>query len=370
MGGTLIKTLCRSQSFPLFGIPCGLTNGLGFEKGIKYPLYPAKALKIGLPKTIHKTLHWRMQAILEGMQLPEEGVMVLPEGMATSIGGNLSSEGKLITTYLQPIDGKAPNQHDLFRLSTKRFFPRIFHADFPVVTLTAGWQGAFYHWVHEVLPRLHLVEKSDKCFARIYVESALPFQRESLELLGIKEEQIINAKDIHAVRTPQLIIPSIPEIPRDWSCHFLREKILPKISQRPALKLYISRNDASKRRILNEEEIMPLLKTYGFEKVVLSEHSFKEQVELFSAANVIVGPHGAGFSHLVFCKKAAAVLEIFSPAYFHPCYWHISDRIGLYYHYLFGEGEHQANSSQDPDILVDPAKLEASLKLMTQCTLS
>ena len=102
-------------------------------------------------------------------------------------------------------------------------------------------------------------------------------------------------------------------------------------------------------------------------KVELSHLSFKEQAEHFLAADVVVGPHGAGFSHLVFCKPQTPVLEIFSPAYVNDCYWHVCDRIGLPYYYLFGEGERYPDGVQphlDPDIHVDLAKLEASLRLV------
>ena len=145
------------------------------------------------PQTVEENLYWRFQAILNGMDLPEEGILELREGTATAKGGNLSLQGRLVTTFLQRIDGKLPHQHDLFKFSTKRFFPKIYRADQPVVSLTAGWQGAFYHWVFEVLPRLHLVEKGGYAPKKIYVESARGFQKQSLELMGITSEQIINA---------------------------------------------------------------------------------------------------------------------------------------------------------------------------------
>lgn len=362
---------CGARSYPIFGIPCGLTSGIGPNEGIKDSLYPASSLEMCFPKTIDDTFYWRFQAFLNGMKIPEEGVLTLREAIATSKGGNLTSKGELVVTFLQPIDGKPPYQNDLFRFSTKRFFPRIFRADHPVVTLATGWQGAFYHWVFEVLPRLHLAEKAGYLISggktKVYVEVACPFQKESLELLGITPDQMVNAHEYAAVRTPQLIVPSISETPTVWACHFLREKFFPKLSRRPPLRLYVSRSDASRRRILNEDEVVALLKKYGFEKVELSSRSFKDQAELFHAAEAVVGPHGAGLSHLVFCQPNTPVLEIFSPAYFNPCYWHVCNRVGLAYHYLCGEGEHYPDFVEthlDPDIRVDLTKLEASLKMM------
>ena len=358
---------CRTASFPIFGVPCGLTYGLGIREGTKQVVYPPQGLFLQPPRTIEDNLHWVIKSLLKGTYLQEEGILILDHGMATSKGGNLSYQGKLVKTYLQPIDGKLPHQNDLFRFSTKRFFPKIFHAKQPIVTLAAGWQGAFYHWVFEVLPRLHLAEKAGYHSLPLYVECATRFQKESLELFEISPSQIINAHAYEAVKAPKIIAPSIPLTPAVWSCNFLREKILPKLVKKQPLRLYVSRSDARRRRIINEEATYHLLRTYGFEKVKLSTLSFKEQAEYFYAAEAIVAPHGAGLSHLVFCEPNTLVLEIFSPDYYHSCYWHVSDRVGLKYHCLFGEGERPPDfvmTSLDPDIVVDLGKLEKSLKLM------
>lgn len=363
----LAAKACPSYAFQLFGIPSGVGSGIESGEGIKRLFYPPLSLSMRSPKTVDGSLYWKFHAILQGMEIPAEGLLELNEGIATAKGGNLAADGKLVTTFLQAIDGKPPHQHDLFKFSTKRFFPKIYQAKSPIVTLAAGWQGAFYHWVFEVLPRLHLVERGGHGEKKIFVEATTRFQKESLALLGLGPERIINAGDYAAVRAPQLIIPSIPETPTEWGCRFLREAFLPKIEKRPKFRLYVSRNDAGRRRIVNEEAAFALLKKYGFQKAELSALSFKEQIELFASAEVVAGPHGAGFSHLVFCDPGTPVLEIFSPAYINPCYWHVSERVGLPYYYLLGEGERYPDYFEtrlDPDIEVDLAKLEASLKLM------
>lgn len=363
-GALLAAKTCGANSYSLFGIPSGLET---HETGSKKLLYPHLPLTMNPPATIEKKLYWRFQAILSGMEIPEVGILELKEGIATAKGGNLSAKGKLVMTFLQPIDGKAPEQNDLFKFSTKRFFPKIFRSEQPVITLAAGWQGAFYHWVFEVLPRLHLVEKAGYSTEKVFVEAHFAFQKQSLELLGIGQEQIINASEYEAVKAPKLIVPAISETPTVWACQYLRKTFLPKVSKLPRFRLYVSRNDASRRRVINEEPLLKLLKKFDFQKVELSHLSFKEQIELFQAADAVVGPHGAGFSHLAFCDPGTPVLEFFSPAYVNCCYWHVCDRLGLPYHYLFGEGERYpdfVNTHLDPDIELAIDKVEASLKLM------
>ncbi len=357
------KTLGK-QSFPLLGVPSGLTEGT--REGSLHFLYQAATLPLQPPKTIDPEIFWTY--LERGTYIAPQGILRLPKAIATESGGNLSHQGKLVTTFLYTVDGKLPQQHDLHRFSSKNFFPTLFKSDEPVATLTAGWQRAFYHWVYEILPRFHLLEKAGVKPKKFYIDTTLPFQRESLALMGIDPSQIISAETYRGVKAAELIVPSTPLLPTDWGCRYLRETFLPRLSPKKPLRLYVSRSDATRRRILNEEEVFGLLeKRFGFVRAQLSPLNFKEQAELFQAAQVVVGPHGAGFSHLVFCQPGTPFLEIFSPAYFNPCYWQLSERVGLSYHYLFGEGERYPPGARfhlDPDITVDLKKLEASIALM------
>jgi len=50
------------------------------------------------------------------------------------------------------------------------------------------------------------------------------------------------------------------------------------------------------RRIINEHEVIEALATFGFVAYALEEMSFSEQVRLFSQAEMVVAPHGAGLT--------------------------------------------------------------------------
>lgn len=359
----LAGMILRRHSYPLFGVPSGLKQDSFIPKELYYP----SEIDLRPPKTVDKVLFWRFREALERKGSSEGGgLFTLLNATATSLGGNLTHSGKLVTTYLKPVDGKPAHRHDLFRFSTKRFFPRIYRSDKPVITLAAGWQDAFYHWMYEVLPRMHLVEKAGYPLKNVYVAAQSKFQKESLALLGLQDD-VIDAKTYDAITTPNLIIPSTPASPSPWGCRFLRESFLPKIDSLSQRRLYVSRRDADKRRVVNEEEIYQLLQKYNFERVDLSNLSFKKQIELFHAAEIVVGPHGAGFSHLVFCKPGTPFLEFFHPGYVNTCYWHLCNMIGHPYHYLFGEAERfpdYFDPNIDPDITLDLKKLEAIIKFM------
>lgn len=356
----VLRFLCcvvaQRKSYALFGLPLGLTDidflkkEVGFIDTSSHPV----------PQTLESCVEQRLTCSDEVREVP--GYYRLIEGMATDMGGQLTKETKLITTYLQSIDRKTPSQHDLFRFSTSRFSPRIYKSDQPIVTLCTGWQGAFYHWVYEVLPRLAIYKKAQIPLDRIFVEWHTSFQKESLALLGIDPEKIINSREYQAVSAPEILASSIPVTPTSWSYQFLVSSFTPHLKKESHLpkKLYLSRGDAGKRRVLNEKELMALLEGYGFTSVVMTKYSFKEQMNFFHNAEVIVAPHGAGLSHLAFAAPGTKVLEFFAPAYVINCYWLLANVAGLEYHYLLSEERPDPNPI-DPDLFLDLGKVKKSL---------
>ncbi|MFN0065534.1 MAG: glycosyltransferase family 61 protein, partial [Chlamydiales bacterium] len=354
------RYLLRAKSYSIVGVPRGLIS----SDELVETFIEAEKCELVVPKSAEATPYWRFERA-KTLSSPAYGILRLSGGTATHLGGNLHETGRLITTFLQPVDGKPFHRHDLFRFSTSRFFPKVLEIDEPVVSLTAGWQDAFYHWIYEVLPRFAILEKAGIAGGlKIYIDQGKRFQRESLNMLGIDTKQIIDASQFQGVRAKELIIPSIPIAPVQWVCEFLRDRLGRDLPQKAPLRLYISRADAEKRRVRNELELDPILEKHGFQKVEMSRLPFREQAACFASAEIVVGPHGAAFAHLAFCRPGTPILEIFDPAYTHLCYWQIANGATLRYHFLFGEGERYPDGFDphiDPDIEVDPKKFEEAI---------
>lgn len=355
---TLFCIIAGSRSYALFGLPQALTDA----EALKRELPLVDTTHHSLPLTIEGVVDKRFSIPMD-KEIP--GYYSLPEGIATDMGGQLTLEKKLITTYLQSIDGKSPEEHDLFRFSISRFSPHIYKSDKPIITLSTGWQNAFYHWMYEVLPRLAIYKKAKIEKGKFFVASHTAFQRESLELLGLGAEEIINAHEYQAVSAPEVIASSIPARATSWSCQFLYDSFKPHLKKEDHLpkRLYLSRGDAGKRRVLNEKELFPLLEREGFRVVVMTEYSFKEQMNFFYNAEVIVAPHGAGLSHLAFAEAGTKLLEFFAPAYVVPCYWQLANVRGIEYHYLFSEEREDPNPI-DPDLFLDVGKVKKALSAL------
>ena len=75
-------------------------------------------------------------------------------------------------------------------------------------------------------------------------------------------------------------------------------------------KLYISRQNSHYRRILNESDVIELFKQHNFQIINPSNYEIKEQINLFSKADIVVSPTGSNLANIVFCKKGTKIYEI------------------------------------------------------------
>jgi capsular polysaccharide biosynthesis protein len=121
-------------------------------------------------------------------------------------------------------------------------------------------------------------------------------------------------------------------------------------------RIYISRAKAGKRRVLNEDALVSCLEKYGFRRVFLEELSFRQSVELFHKAEIVVGPHGAGLGTMFFSGDISLVVLYATQA--PPNYFH-SLAVGLRQRHHFVR-HHEAR--EDDNFTADLPALEAVLQ--------
>jgi hypothetical protein len=134
--------------------------------------------------------------------------------------------------------------------------------------------------------------------------------------------------------------------------------------------VYISRARADVRRLMNEDEVLKLLRSRGFRPYFLEDLPFAEQVRLFHDAEMVVAPHGAGLSNLIFAGRVP-VLEFLGRSVT-PIYFFLALAQGQDYHYLYPRelgawerpprpSDHRRYALARADISVDLAALRAAL---------
>ncbi len=180
--------------------------------------------------------------------------------------------------------------------------------------------GNYYHWLLDSLPRLHLVKEAGLWesidYFLIYNRDHR-FAMEMLLALGIRDEQIIDTRTAPHLRAQQLVVTSsvrgTGRHTPTWVSAFLKKEFW-SLAQQPGSRpfspfVYVSRRDASFRRVRNEAEVEALLSRYGFESYALAELSFREKVTLFAGARAVVGPVGAGMANILFCRPGTPFIE-------------------------------------------------------------
>ena len=220
----------------------------------------------------------------------------------------------------------------VFKKGTPRLRKKIKGSVLSLLT-GGGGNSNYWHWLFDVLPRLEIVNKTEKNFKDIdyllFPSLDQNFQSESLDKLKIPQKKRISSKNYRHIKADQIITTSHPYIFLNdpfkdslniplWIFDFLREKFLKKIEQdnlekKPyPSKIYINRKDGKTKNwrfIINESEVENFLNFKGFKSVTLSEYSFLDQVKLFYHAKMIAGLHGAGFANIIFCKPGTKILE-------------------------------------------------------------
>jgi len=203
----------------------------------------------------------------------------------------------------------------------------------PAYELINGGDYNPYHLLIYMLANF-IITDFTKPLIYYYPPSAAKLAEEFLQLLPAHFTR-------HTVKDPQIqykpflhVKPWFPDwtLPQDYD--FLRSLFEPHMSKSitPGLKIYISRQDAKQRRIVNEEQLLASLIPKGFIPVIMSRLTAKEQIQIFSRAEVIVAPHGAALAFTVFMNKEATLIELNGPLDKKRHYSHISWHLGTNYY--------------------------------------
>jgi capsular polysaccharide biosynthesis protein len=201
--------------------------------------------------------------------------------------------------------------------------------------LGTPWSGTFYyHWLLDALPRLSLLEELPEFreYPLVVPKNLQAFHLDSLEMAGVSERSLVRF-DNECWQVERLIFPGLLSItgsPSPHAVEWLRRRFLKVAASmsKPERLIYVTRRDAAKRRLLNEEEIIAYVTRLGFEVVCPGELSFSEQIRLFAGARVVIGPHGAGFTNMVFAPVDATLVEFFGDNYMNGCFWALTNILG------------------------------------------
>lgn len=166
----------------------------------------------------------------------------------------------------------------------------------------------YYHILGEMMYGLRLVKYINKDTPIIYQDDNFGILESICEILGIGERKLISFKEAKYLLIEKSIIPSYP--PYYWNddvFRFFKSMVTPH--PEPILKIYVSRR-FSGRGPSNEEDVENYMRSKGFIIIYSETLSFKQQIRLFSMANVVVSAHGAGLTNIGFMDRGTTLIEL------------------------------------------------------------
>lgn len=227
----------------------------------------------------------------------------------------------------------------------RRSAGRLEHLDGTAATIAFGYADAFYHWMFDVLPRLEILRLAgwDRYDHLVVNGSGAAYEAATLDRCGVPAERVRQLDVDTQVMAQRLVAPSTAgvcgEVPR-WAAQFLRDRLMTSEPEPgPPLRLYVSRNDAAQRRVADEDRLVARLEPLGFTPLTLTGRSLDEQIDLFRRAEIVVGPHGGGFTNLAWCDPGTAVVELFADDYVNPVFRGLASALDLRHHHVIGRPE-------------------------------
>ncbi|MDJ1175413.1 glycosyltransferase family 61 protein [Roseofilum capinflatum] len=324
------------------------------------PVYFESDQEMRKPISLDQEEHWEFKSFYND-PMPETFVAHVPNARVWGYSGTvIVADDKILADVSREF---IPNLkcHSSWN---KMKFPSIRKLEGTAAVLSATGGEGFYHFLLDVVPRLKLIECAKISYTEIdyFIVNSYQkkFHQEILDKLGICKEKIIESETNPHVKVDQLIVPSLTGniiTKPSWVRDYLSQKILGDIDYslydqvvRKNNRIYINREQANIRKVKNQDQVLEVLENFKFELVTLELMSVTDQALLFSSADVVVAPHGAGLSNIIFCHPGTKVIEIFSPNYVKPFYWSLANISNLEYYYIMGEGE-------APEPYVDPNKI-------------
>lgn len=328
----------------------------------EYALLPAHTF--GAKADVHSfdrgtlnTTHGLYKAKKVEMILPNGGIL-LNDGTAVATESTWQSRFQFHPHY----KANRSTGWNYARIGPRDWTESIACFEEPVLLAYFRSYHQYYHWHIDTLPKLWFAKKNGLTEDASILAGPIArnsFQAASLAALGIDydqlilpEERILRFEDAHLVfsesRESLKVRPSFqngihykggwdPEF-LHWLSDVMTHATRDVQADRPK-RIYVDRSKAHHRRLVDAEPMEEFLKANAFVFLDPGDYSLYEQCALFSEAEVVVGPHGAGLTNILWCnpEKDVRVMEIFPHGLEDTGYSFISSAYGFDHTVLFGE---------------------------------
>lgn len=195
------------------------------------------------------------------------------------------------------------------------------------------------------------------------------YEKEYMELLGFNPNNYIDSRTCK-LSAEKIIFANMgtwkPNVNEILSLKRNVEKSLNISADTPSAgnRIYISRN--ARRAVVNEAEVIELLKKFGFIIIEDKSRTVREQIDIYRNASFIIGPHGASFANIMFCKPGTFLYELIPTSWTYDYFLYMAQINNMQYA-AYRDDTHPDISNDYfnalyQDLYVSIPKLQASLE--------
>lgn len=224
-----------------------------------------------------------------------------------------------------------------------------------------SWSHVYYHWFFDFLQKSLMIKNNHK----IIIPQSFLIHDFILETIKIFQLNLEIIQPDTTLKVNNLI--SIPTV--NFSGMFFKEKLIDiksrimqySVNSSLKNKVYISRKHAVRRKIINENELIVVLKKHGFKIYYLENLSWKKQINIFANAETLLSIHGSGLSNMIFLNEKSNVVEIRHPKSFNQnSFFLLASILNINYHYVIGKP--MDDDPHQSDLITDVLEIEYILK--------
>ncbi len=244
--------------------------------------------------------------------------------------------------------------------------------------VTDDWSNGYFHWICDVLPKVAINQEILKEVCLILPDSINDdFYYETLETFNFAG--IINIQQQTYLSVNKLIFQENlaksgnfnTEAINHLRNHFIKfYKQNSKDDNDAPERIYISREKAVAKHILNEHDITQITDKYSFKTIYFEEYNLIQKIGLMRNCKILVGMHGANLTNALFMEPEGAIMELRKKDDFkNNAYFSLSSSLNIAYFYQLCDYDNKNYTHPNRfDLWVDTKKFETNIKLMIKKT--
>jgi capsular polysaccharide biosynthesis protein len=200
-----------------------------------------------------------------------------------------------------------------------REYRSALRGDRPVLELPAAlhcrhfFEWNYYHFFFDVLSKIKLFEDADCDMTQTLVfgkyVNQLAFAKQTLAETQFAGRPWI-CQDDTFIRCRKVTFGNVSAA-RDKVAGFIASHVGNDSNEPGNERIYLTRGKCTGRKVINEDDVIDVVKRYGFKVIDTNGMHISEQARIFRSTRYVIAPHGAGLTNILFRENLPlSVLEL------------------------------------------------------------